>query len=326
MITSCASPAYPYEAGAPVRSAPVRSAPVRPARATLPSAPGSILGVYRGGVPRSYGLVDTFASAIGMQPNVVMYFSGWGERFQTSFAGTARQHGAVPFVEIEPTTVSMASIAAGHQDGYLRSYARAVRSFGHSVIIGFAHEMNGSWYPWGWTHTKPKVFVSAWRHVVTLFRNAGADNVTWLWIVNGLAAGEAPIREWWPGRHYVSWVGVDSYYVLPTQTFADVFGPTLGAIRDFTHKPVLISETGVGQLAGQAAKIPDLFAGIRARHLLGLVYFDYAQYSGIYHQAWQIDSDPPAVAAFRKAVRTLLMLRPGLPTGGTTNLTGRGGT
>ena len=27
-------------------------------------------------------------------------------------------------------------------------------------------------------------FVAAWRHIVTLFRAEGADNVTWLWTVN----------------------------------------------------------------------------------------------------------------------------------------------
>jgi len=302
-VTACTSPAYPYAATTP--ATPGHTAPARPAHATLAARPGSILGVYNAGVPGSYKLTERFASAIGRQPNVVMYFSGWGDPFQASFARTALRHRAVPFVEMEPATVSMASIAAGHQDGYLRSYAQAVRDFGHPVMIGFAHEMNGNWYPWGWTHTRPKVFIRAWRHVVTIFRQGGADNVTWLWIINGLAPGEAPIRDWWPGSHYVSWVGMDCYYDVPAQTFATVFQPTLAAIHKFTHKPVLITETAVGQVAGQAAKIPGLFAGIRARHLMGLVWFDQAQHSGIYHQDWQLEGHKAAVAAFRKEVRKM---------------------
>jgi mannan endo-1,4-beta-mannosidase len=272
----------------------------------MKATPDSYLGVYNSTVPRSYKLVNNFARAVGRRPNIVMYFSGLGTGFKTSFARTALGHGAVPFVEMEPTTVSMASIAAGQQDSYLRSYARAVRSFGHPVLIGFAHEMNGRWYRWGWKHTSPQVWISAWRHVVNVFRSQGADNVSWMWVINGLAPTEGPIRVWWPGASYVTWIGIDAYYELQTQTFDSVFDPTLAAIRKFTTKPVLITETGVGQFSGQAAKIPGLFAGIRARHLLGLVYYDKTQNQGVHHQNWRIDNHPPAIAAFRRSVKRYL--------------------
>jgi mannan endo-1,4-beta-mannosidase len=296
---------------APAKSPSAPAAPASPSSVNaLPSPvsaqPDSILGVYNGAVPRSYSLVNRFAREVGLQPNVVMYFSAWGDRFRTGFASVARRHGAVPFVELEPYTVSMESIAAGQQDAYLRSYADAVRSFGHPVLIGFAHEMNGFWYRWGYTHTSPSVFRSAWRHVVTVFRRAGASNVRWLWVINGLAAGESPIREWWPGASYVTWVAMDCYYVRPSQTFSSLFGPTIDALRSFTRKPELIAEVGIGSAAGQASKVPGLFAGVRARHLLGFVYYDKAQYSDQYHQNWQIDYDWPAIAAFRRSINDYL--------------------
>jgi hypothetical protein len=75
-------------------------------------------------------------------------------------------------------------------------------------------------------------------------------------------------------------------------------------VRIFTRKPILLSETGVGQIAGQAAKIPDLFAGVRANHLLGLVWFDRAQDDGLYHQDWRLEGNPAGLAAFRKALKT----------------------
>jgi len=37
--------------------------------------------------------------------------------------------------------------------------------------------------------------------------------------------------------------------------------------------------------------------------LLGLVWFDEAQNSGLYHQDWRIDNIPAALAAFRRAAR-----------------------
>jgi len=341
-IASCAQPAGPqagseqgsHAAGqaAPAAAAPVRhltakaAPPSRAARRTpTPSAsgtatpagpgpvktapnavslrPGSILGVYNGTVPRSYSLVNSFARKVRLRPNVVMYFSAWGDRFRTGFASVARRHGAVPFVELEPYTVSLQSIAAGQQDAYLRSYANAVRSFGDPVLISFGHEMNGFWYRWGYTHTSPSVFRSAWRHIVTVFRRAGASNVRWLWVVNGLAPGESPIREWWPGADYVSWVAMDGYYVRRSQTFGSVFGPTIRAVRRLTSKPVLIAEVGIGPAAGKASKVPGLFAGVRAAHLLGFVYYDKAQHGDAYHQNWQIDYDWSAIAAFRRSIK-----------------------
>jgi Glycosyl hydrolase family 26 len=296
---------------APAMSASGTAAPAGPrsvtaAPAAFSAKPGSILGVYNGGVPKSYSLVNRFAREVRWRPNVVMYFSAWGDRFRTGFAGVARRHGAVPFVELEPYTVSMHSIAAGQQDAYLRSYADAVRRFGHPVLIGFAHEMNGNWYRWGYTHTSPRVFRRAWRHVVTVFRRAGARNVRWLWVVNGLAPGESPIRKWWPGARYVTWVAMDCYYVRRSQTFRSVFGPTIHALRRFTRKPELIAEVGIGSAAGQASKVPGLFAGVRARHLLGFVYYDKAQHGDAYHQNWRIDYDWPAILAFRRSIKRYL--------------------
>ena len=151
----------------------------------------------------------------------MLYFSGWGERFMTWFATKARAHGAVPMIDMNPYGVSMRSIAAGRSDGYLRSYALAVRSYGDPVVI----------------------------------------------------------------------------------SFTSLFGPTIAAIRDVTHKPLLLAETAVGPLAGQAAKIPNLFAGVGADHLLGFVWFDKAQNNGLYHQNWRIDGVPAALAAFRRAAR-----------------------
>ena len=109
-------------------------------------------------------------TATGVKPNVVVYYSGWMEPFQAGFATTVAHDGAVPLVQINPTGISVAAIAAGQYDTYLNAYAKAVRAYHHPVILSFGHEMNGHWYSWGYTHTSPTVFVAAWRHIVTLFR------------------------------------------------------------------------------------------------------------------------------------------------------------
>jgi mannan endo-1,4-beta-mannosidase len=262
-----------------------------------PIAPGTYLGVYAAGVPESYAGVRAFSANTGVRPGVVVYYSAWLERFRVRFAKTVAKHDAVPLVQINPTKVSLTAIASGRYDAYLRSYASAVKAFGGRVILSFGHEMNGSWYSWGYRHASPAAFVAAWRHIVTVFRHQGADNVIWLWTVNIIQCrcrilSPAP---WWPGSSYVTWVGIDGYYYKSSWQFAPLFGPTIKAVRALTLDPILISETSA-LAASQPAKIADLFAGIRAYGLLGFVWFDVKN--------WHI-SGPAASAAFRHGVDTL---------------------
>jgi hypothetical protein len=271
-----------------------------PQAARLHATPDSYLGVYERGVPRSYSAVDVFARAIGRQPNLVLSFSGWNDQFQAGFADQARSHHAIPFIQLEPRGTGLAAIAAGRFDVYLVSYARAVATYRRPVVLGFAHEMNGPWYPWGWTHVSPALWVAAWRHVVTVFRRAGARNVTWIWTANVEGPGDGPLRAYWPGRRYVDWIGITGYLFFSQDTFTGTYGPTITAVRRFAHRPILISEAAVGQVAGQAAKIPGLFSLVRNDHLLGFVWFDAAQNFGIYHQDWRLEDHPAAVSAFRR--------------------------
>jgi hypothetical protein len=275
-------------------------APVAPAAAAVAGTSTPEVGVFEPDEWKTWKPVQQFAAAVGRKPGIVLLYSGWPEPWQAKFAAMAYANGAVPFVQIEPVGVSLESIVAGHSDTYLRSYAASVRRYGHQVILSFAAEMNGTWYSWGAGHTKPSVFVAAWQHVVRVFREAGARNVTWLWTVNSVNASSGPLKAWWPGHDYVDLVGIDGYYYRPADTFGSVFGTTLAELRTFTQAPVLISETAVGPAAG-ASKIAALFAGIRNDRIRGIVWFDQAQHAGIYHQDWRLEDSPGALAAFRKA-------------------------
>jgi hypothetical protein len=289
------------------------SSPPRPpaVHASLRPRLASYLGVYEAGAPRTYRRVTEFAKAAGRPPNLVGYYSGWPVPFAASFVALVSSHRAIPMVQMDPTYASVSRIADGHYDSYLRSYADSVRDFGRPVVIGFGHEMNAPWYSWGYGHLPAATFVAAWRHIVTLFRSEGADNVTWLWTINQDSPGTGPIRSWWPGAGYVTWVGVDGYFYRRSDTFATVFGHTIDQVRTFTSKPVLLSEAAVGPKAGQMTKIGDLFRGMHQDKTLGLVWFDFTQDQGIYHQDWRIEDSRAAEAAFRLGVHE--ELRPSGP-------------
>ena len=277
--------------------------PTGPLPVRLPATPESYLGVYTNSFPQSYASLTTFARNTGSNPDIAMCYSGWYVPFPMRFARTAASNGVVPLVQIDPDNINVAAIAAGRYDAYLSSYAEAVRAYRDPVILSFGHEMNGSWYSWGYRHTSPGSFVAAWRHTVTLFRALGARNVTWLWtvnIINNSRTGAIPSpAPWWPGSKYVTWVAIDGYYLKPTWRFAPLFGPTIGAVRRLTDAPILIGETGAVPASGQPAKITDLFSGVRSYGLLGLVWFDSTNSAD---QDFSIAS-PAALTAFRRGAQ-----------------------
>ena len=78
--------------------------------APLPTNQASYLGVYEHGALGAYQSITDFAKAAGQQPNLVGYYSGWGEPFETSFAETVSGHGAITILQWDPT------LALGLQD------------------------------------------------------------------------------------------------------------------------------------------------------------------------------------------------------------------
>ena len=252
--------------------------------------------MYLPGVPDSYAKVPAFTKTTGVKPDVLTYYSGWLEPFRASFAEAAAKQGAVPLVQIDPQAISLAAIASGQYDTYLGAYATAVRSYRRPVIIGFGHEMNGPWESWGYGHTSAADFVAAWRHIVTLFRTFGADNVTWLWTVNVIEkqAGIPSPAPWWPGSAYVTWVGIDGYYATSSMTFASLFGPTIVAVHTLTEDPVIVAEAGATSGASQPGRVTDLFAGVRTFGLLGFAWFN-----AVGKQDWRL-TGPATAAALRQ--------------------------
>ena len=87
-----------------IRLAPSPSGPAV-AQASLPSSPASYLGVYEHGPPGNYRPDAEFTRAVGRQPNLVGYYSGWGERFRRRSRETVDEHGAVTIMQWDPTDV-----------------------------------------------------------------------------------------------------------------------------------------------------------------------------------------------------------------------------
>src|SRR5690606_25171035 len=118
--------------------------------------------------------------------------------------------GALPLITLEPWNskhgvdqpdYSLDRIASGDFDDELRRWAEDAKHWGGRLLLRFAHEMNGNWYPWAerMNGNDPGDYVNAWRHVHDLFEEVGADNVEWEWSPNVMYQGSTPFEDLYPG-------------------------------------------------------------------------------------------------------------------------------
>jgi hypothetical protein len=224
-------------------------------------------------------------NAMPVKPTVVNYYSPWLEPFETAFAQDAYADGVETFVELEPwncgacadgSVPSMTSIATGSYDAYLTGFGQQVEAFGHPIMATFAHEMNGSWYPWGnggSEHITPAQWIAAWDHVVTVVSAAAPGLINWVWAPN-IELNVGPVAPYWPGDKYVSSVGVDGYFSSDSDTYRSIFGTTVADIRTLTNRPIWISETGLNIDATTGTRLSTYIAAVKAAGLSGILYFD----------------------------------------------------
>jgi hypothetical protein len=164
--------------------------------------------------------------------------------------------------------------------------------------------MNGTWYPWGRDGNTPRVYKAAWRHLVRIFRSAGADNVKWVWAPNVDGGGQYPFARFFPGNKWVDWVGLDGFNWAKRgewQSFTDTFGSSYNTLARITSRPMIVAETGSSQSGGDKAawvssalteEIPR-FSRLRA-----VVWFS----DSVGDVDFRINSSPAALHAFRSAI------------------------
>ncbi|NKZ00315.1 glycoside hydrolase family 26 protein [Nocardiopsis alborubida] len=173
--------------------------------------------------------------------------------------------------------VSYESIIDGEFDDSLRSQADAVAELGVPYFVTFDHEADANTrYDRRGT---PEEFVRAWRHIVDLYREEGADNAIWVWNVTGWEGNFDRLPGLWPGNDYVDWVSWEAYNMTgcdsqphwdEVYSFEDMMrpayewfqneGPEHGIDPD---KPVMIGEMGTTPIGPRETlewytEIPDV--------------------------------------------------------------------
>jgi beta-mannanase len=256
-------------------------------------------------------------SAGGKRPSLIMDYRDWAHtpNFPTDFADLVVGRGATPLLTWEPWDYTagvnqpayrLSAIANGTYDAYVRRWASQIKAWGKPLMLRFAHEMNGNWYPWaeGVNGNAAGQYAATYRRVVGTFRAAGVTNVTWVWSPNVAFPGSVPISRLFPGAAYVDWTGLDGYNWGTTaasgwQSFEQVFGASISQVRALSAKPLVLAEIGSAEQGGdKAAWITDFFARLAARpEVRGFVWFNHDKEAD-----WRVQSSDASRIAYAKAV------------------------
>lgn len=289
--------------------------PLGPTAESAQAATSLWVGAYVPGAPSSLAPVSAVQSKLGSKLTVINYFQNTSQGFTRTQATNAARNGSIPMVTLEfwnpakgvnQPSFRLTSISGGKYDSYLRTYARAAKSYGKTVWLRPLHEMNGNWYPWGGTvnGNNPAHFNAAWRRIRTIFKQEGATNVKFVWCPNtdsvpGTSANA--IAKYWPGASYVDYVAIDGYNFgsggSKWRSFSSVFGASYKTVTKLTTKPVFIAETGCSATGGnKAAWVADMFRVLPTSfpRIRGIVWFNANK-----ERDWRIESSSASLSAFK---------------------------
>jgi mannan endo-1,4-beta-mannosidase len=265
---------------------------------------------------------EATAKTLGRRLDVLNVYEAfaWQQPLPTTLLNTIAAAGSVPEITWEPwdpnagptqPAYSLGQIAGGRYDAYITSWAKDAAAYQGRLLLRFAHEMNGNWYPWavGAAGGSPEDYVAAYRRVRRLFDDAGATRVEWVWSPNVVINGDTDvIYRCYPGDEFVNIVGVDGYNFGDVaghrwQPPADLFGGTLDLVQSIApHKPVWINEVGCSDRGGdKAAWISQFVQYLTKRPVVGLLWFEVDKPG---EADWRLTGTPQTTAAAKTALAT----------------------
>lgn len=204
---------------------------------------------------------------------------------------------------------SYKSIFSGLYDTYIKAFASALALSNRTIYLRPMHEMNGCWYPWCGTsnHNSPDEYVIAWKHLRSIFKEEGAENIKWVWSPYASSYPDTSINalsSYFPGDDEIDMVALDGYnWGTSTewgewQRFSSIFKQGYDTVTSLSSKPVIIAETGCTEVGGSKAEwinemfyvLPSQFEQVEA-----MVWFDIHKECD-----WRINSSLESLNAFRK--------------------------
>ena len=224
------------------------------------------------GKPVSYERIGKFAQELGRSPGIINFFAPWKKPdgtyrpFPTELCDYIRSFGAAPLITWPPGQANeqhqvenfngdrpqpdfdTVALAAGTHDKYIREWALAARAYKHPLYVRLMHEMMMAPYPWSKSQNRndsPAKYVTAFRHIVDIFKHNQVTNVQFIWCIG---VGNAKVaKDYYPGDEYVDWISLDGYNTvrnesIPWRSFEKIFGNSYQTLVSFSARPMIISE------------------------------------------------------------------------------------
>ena len=282
--------------------------------------------------------IDDFEKLI--DSNIVWaYFSqNWynGITYPKDAIETIYNKGITPFVRMMPRSseeqfiveprFTMQNIINGDFDTELKKWARDAKANNIPLLMDFAVEANGDWFSWSGIFNGKETkdgygdenyfdgaerYRDAYRHIITLFRDEGADNITWFFHADIYSM---PEEEWnqaklyYPGDDYIDWIGISLYGPQSPkedywESMSEILQNRYTSITEISsNKPFALLEFGVTDnhpLGSKSEWLVDAFETILAN--------DYIQFQAIsyWHESWEVDDDNFASIRIDSSVSSL---------------------
>lgn len=282
----------------------------------LTSFTGCAVGAFVNGMNN----LSSFQTMIGKNLAVVLSYVHWQDPFPSLDADTVYNNGSVPLITWEPWIThelgTLEAIVAGSYESYVTEFIQAAKDWGGPVLLRFAHEMNGNWYPWDGYHNGADLaatesYKNAWIYIYNVKQQLNADNVYLVWTPNNTnlpGASWNEIANYYPGDQYVDWVGMDGYNWGDGdwQNFDAVFGTIYQALTQFTSKPIMIGEFAAAEQGGSKADwITDAFAKLESDYpnVKIFCWFNINK-----ERDWRVNSSATSEAAFKQSLQSSYFL------------------
>jgi hypothetical protein len=268
--------------------------------------------------PSDLSTVDSFEQGARKHAAIVMWYADWqhNARPLTSQLNAIERRGSTPEITWEPWDASkglynpqpryrLVNIIDGKFDSYIRGWAHTLAAWKHPVLLRFAQEMDGNWFPWDdYAHgNRPGQFVQAWRHVHRIFELAGATNVKWVW-----SSAFARSSAQFPGAAYVDVMattcqnGGRPLFARGWKSFAQGCGKTIDRLHALEPGiPIQLAETATAERGGSKPRwIRDMWAYLAARpYVTSMIWFNLVKETN-----WRINSSRSAERAFAAGARS----------------------
>ncbi|WP_299497119.1 glycosyl hydrolase [uncultured Shewanella sp.] len=238
----------------------------------------SMVGAYIQGNGYRLEKMTAFEADINKDLAIINLFTSFDYDWHTLRVQNANiiAQGATPMITLEPTLALrhndnlLPEIIAGDWDEYLDNWIADFKIWiedlgdpNAKVLLRFAHEFNGIWYPWS---NYPTHYILAWRYLHERFEMAGANQyVEWVWNANNVDVDDYDdITLYYPGDDVVDWTSIDGYNwgsnfsFSQWNTFAELFEEKYALLMSkYPNKPIIIAEIA----SAEPSDIPDLLLG-----------------------------------------------------------------